>query len=171
MSLRRRLAVVLVLGLSALIIAAVAIVHLFVSTNAAGDRAAEADAEAGAQALAERVDPSMLAGPPDGDLRQKLQGTAASVLRPLASAAGGYCNRKGAILAAAGRNGRGEREGASTRRAARRTWSRWRWVIAARRGSSSAPAGTPAGTRQAGPSRWCCWRWPRRRWPASPSTP
>jgi signal transduction histidine kinase len=111
MSLRRRLAVVLVLGLSALIIAAVAIVHLLASTNAARERSAEADAEAGAQALAERIEPSMLGGGPDPDLRQKLQQTAQSVLRPLASAAGGYCTRGGAILAAAGRPGRGEMKG------------------------------------------------------------
>ncbi|APR75455.1 sensor histidine kinase [Minicystis rosea] len=111
MSLRRRLAVVLVLGLSALVIAVIAIIHLLASTNAARERAAEADAEAGAQALAERVDPGMLGGPPDGDMRGKLQGTASSVLRPLANAAGGYCMRNGAILAMAGRPGRGEREG------------------------------------------------------------
>ncbi|MFT3772442.1 MAG: HAMP domain-containing sensor histidine kinase [Minicystis sp.] len=111
MSLRRRLAVVLVLGLSALVIAAVAIVHLLISTDAARERAAEADAEAGAQALAERIEPSMLAGPPDGDMRSRLQGTAQSVLRPLPNAAGGYCARNGAILAIAGRPGRGDREG------------------------------------------------------------
>lgn len=108
MSLRRRLAVVLILGLSALVIAAVAIVHVFISTNSARERTAEADAEAGAQALAERVEPSMLSGPPSGDLRQKLQATAASVMRPLPRALGGYCTRDGAIIAVAGRPGRGE---------------------------------------------------------------
>ena len=107
MSLRRRLAVVLFLGLSALIIAAAAIVHLFTSTNAARERLAEGDAEAGAQALAERVDASMLAGPPTGELRHMLHTTAASVLRPLPSSAGGYCTRDGGILAAAGRPNRG----------------------------------------------------------------
>jgi signal transduction histidine kinase len=106
MSLRRRLAVVLVLGLSALVIAVAAIVHLLVSTNEARERGAEADAEAGAQALAERIDPAMLAWPPD----PRLQATAASVLRPLANAAGGYCSRSGNVLALAGRPGRGERD-------------------------------------------------------------
>src|SRR5262245_5870189 len=108
MSLRRRLAVVLVLGLSARVIGAAAVVHPPGSSNHARERAAEADAEAGAQALAERVEPSML-GAGDGDLWQKLQGTSESVLRPLASAAGGYCTRRGTILAIAGRPGRGER--------------------------------------------------------------
>jgi hypothetical protein len=107
MSLRRRLAVVLILGLSALVIAAGAIVHMLISTNEARERASEADAEAGAQALAERVDAGMLTTPGD----PRLQSTAVSVLRPLSSAAGGYCTRSGTILAVAGRPGRGEREG------------------------------------------------------------
>lgn len=110
MSLRRRLTVVLVLGLSALIIAAVAIVRLLATTDAARARTAQADAEAIAQALAERVDAGMLNGPPDGG-RGPLQTTAASVLRPLANTAGGYCTRRGVILAMAGRAGRGERDG------------------------------------------------------------
>jgi signal transduction histidine kinase len=102
MSLRRRLAVVLVLGLSALLIAAVAIIHVLVSSNDSRDRAAEADADAAAQALAERVEPGSLSGPPD----PRLHNTANSVLRPMANAAGGYCARNGAILAVAGRMGR-----------------------------------------------------------------
>jgi signal transduction histidine kinase len=102
MSLRRRLAVVLVLGLSALLIAAIAIVHVLVSSNDSRDRAAEADADAAAQALAERVDAGSLAGQPD----PRLNNIANSVLRPMAYAAGGYCTRNGAILAAAGHMGR-----------------------------------------------------------------
>ncbi len=112
MSLRRRLAVVLALGLSALVIAIVAIGHLLASSDAARDRAADANAEAGAQALAERVEPAAFNDGPDADFRH-LQSTASAVLRPVPQAAGGYCTRGGVVLAAAGRllrsgDGRGE---------------------------------------------------------------
>ena len=111
MSLRRRLAVVLALGLSALVIAVVAIGHLLASGDAARDRAADANAEAGAQALAERVEPSAFIDGPDADPR-RLQSAASAVLRPVPQAAGGYCTRGGLVLAAAGRllrsDGRGE---------------------------------------------------------------
>src|ERR1700677_3527677 len=102
MSLRRRLAVVLALGLSALVIAMVAIGHLLASSDAARDRAADANAEAGAQALAERVEPPAFNDGPDADPR-RLQSIAKDVLRPVPQAAGGYCTRSGFVLAAAGR--------------------------------------------------------------------
>jgi signal transduction histidine kinase len=106
MSLRRRLAVVLVLGLSALAIAVAAIVQLLATTDAARERTAEADAEAGAQALADGVDASML--DPGEGRRKNLQKMAASVLRPLPNASGGYCSRSGEVFVSAGRAGRTE---------------------------------------------------------------
>ena len=111
MSLRRRLAVVLALGLSALVIAIVAIVHLLARSDDARERAAAANAEAGAQALAERVDAAGFGYDPEGEPRPRLQSTAATVLRAVASAAGGYCTREGAIVATAGRLFRGEARG------------------------------------------------------------
>jgi len=102
MSLRRRLAVVLALGLSALVIAVIAIGHLLASSDAARDRTADANAEAGAQALAERAEPAAFNDGPDADPR-RLQSTAQAVLRPVSQAAGGYCTRGGVVLAAAGR--------------------------------------------------------------------
>jgi signal transduction histidine kinase len=103
MSLRQRLAVVLALGLSAVVIAAVAIIHLLASSEDARERAAEANADAGAQALAERVEPATFGRDPEGEPKRVLQQTAQSVLRPVAGAAGGYCTRSGTILATAGR--------------------------------------------------------------------
>jgi signal transduction histidine kinase len=108
MSLRRRLAVVLALGLSALVIAFAAIGHLLISSNNARERTAQATAQEGAQALAERVESAALVEGPDTDGRPRLQSTAAGVLRPVPGAAGGYCTRNGAILATAGRLFRGE---------------------------------------------------------------
>jgi signal transduction histidine kinase len=111
MSLRRRLAVVLALGLSALVIAVVAIASILASSQRARERVAEANAEAGAQALAERVEGSLLGDGSETDLRQRLQPLAAAVLRPVASSAGGYCSRAGVILASAGRLFRAETKG------------------------------------------------------------
>lgn len=108
MSLRRRLTVVLLLGLSALAITALAIVEVVASTAAARELAAEADAEEGAQALAERVDAASFSAAQDPESLRSLQLVAASVLRPLPHAAGGYCARSGEILASAGRPNRGE---------------------------------------------------------------
>ena len=108
MSLRRRLAVVLVLGLAALVIAVVTIVQVLASTDASREKNGEASADEGAQALAERADPGAFEGSPEGEARRQLQATAASVVRPVAGASGGYCLRSGAILASAGRPGRGE---------------------------------------------------------------
>jgi signal transduction histidine kinase len=106
MSLHRRLAVVLVLGLSALAIAVAAIVQLLATTDAARERTAEADAEAGAQALADGVDGSML---DVGEGRRRtLQKMAASVLRPVPNASGGYCSRSGEVFVTAGRGGRAD---------------------------------------------------------------
>jgi signal transduction histidine kinase len=110
MSLRRRLVVVLVLALSALVIAVLAIVHVLATTDKTRERTAEANADAGAMALAERVDPASLHETPGGEARRQLQSTAASVLRPVANAVGGYCTRRGTILAVAGK-GQGFREG------------------------------------------------------------
>jgi signal transduction histidine kinase len=106
MSLRRRLAVVLVLGLSALVIAVVAIYHLLVSTADARERSARETADSGAHALAERVDPTMFwdaRDDPDQDPRHGLQTTAAAVLRAVPASAGGYCTPRGNIVAIAGR--------------------------------------------------------------------
>jgi signal transduction histidine kinase len=111
MSLRRRLAVVLALGLSALVIAVVAIIHILASSQRAREGAAEANAEAGAQALAERADSSAFADGAETDARPRLQPLAVAVLRPVAGSAGGYCNRSGAILATAGRLFRAETKG------------------------------------------------------------
>jgi len=101
---------VLALGLSALVIAVVAIVHLLASSANAREGAAEANAEAGAQALAERVEAGAFVEGPDFDPR-RLQQSATAVLRPVPMATGGYCTRGGAILATAGklfRDGKGE---------------------------------------------------------------
>ncbi len=112
MSLRRRLAVVLALGLSALVIAVVAIYHLLVSTADARERTARDTADAGAHALAERVDATVfrdlrdlrdLRDDPDADPKHGLQATAAAVLRAVPASAGGYCTRGGNIVALAGR--------------------------------------------------------------------
>jgi len=110
MSLRRRLAVVLALGLSALVIAVVAIYHLLVSTADARERSAREAADAGAHALAERVDPTMFWDARDDsdqdprDPRHGLQATAAAVLRAVPASAGGYCiPPRGNIVALAGR--------------------------------------------------------------------
>ncbi len=109
MSLRRRLAVVLALGLSALVIAAVAIGHLLASTDNARERGAEANADAAVQALAERVEGTSFGAAPDNEPRQRLQSSASAVLRPVTAATGGYCARDGAILVTAGRLfGKGE---------------------------------------------------------------
>lgn len=109
MSLRRRLAVVLALGLSALVIAVIAIGHLLASSHRARESGAEANAEAGAQALAERVDAASFSyDGPDTDLRSRLQPLANTVLRPVSQASGGYCMSNGAIIAVAGRLFRGE---------------------------------------------------------------
>jgi signal transduction histidine kinase len=111
MSLRRRLAVVLVLGLLALVIAVVTIVQVLASTDAAHEKSGEASADEGAQALVERVDPAAFNGPVDGETRRQLQTTAASVVRPVAGALGGYCLRGGAIVASAGKPRQGEKNG------------------------------------------------------------
>jgi signal transduction histidine kinase len=111
MSLRRRLAVVLALGLSALVIAVMAIGNLMLSTQRARESAAEANAEAGAQALAERIDAASIGDGPEVEQRMRLQPTATAVLRPVAAAAGGYCNRSGVVLASAGRLFRSEVRG------------------------------------------------------------
>ncbi len=105
MSLRRRFAIVLALGLSALVIAFVTIWSLLARSDNARERSADAIAKEGAYALAERVE-----GPSAIDLMEgpHLQSTAAAVLRPVPAAAGGYCTRGGLILANAGRLFRGE---------------------------------------------------------------
>lgn len=105
MSLRRRLIVVLVLALSALVIAVLAIVHVLATTDAARERNAQANADAGAEALAERVETFLIAEVPDSPTRRLLHTTAASVVRPVANATGGYCTRKGEVITAAGKTG------------------------------------------------------------------
>jgi signal transduction histidine kinase len=103
MSLRRRLAVVLALGLSALVIAFVAIGHLLATTDDARERAAKDAAETGAQALVERLDTVSFRGDLDAAPTKQLQAAAASLLRAVPAAAGGYCTQEGAILVTAGR--------------------------------------------------------------------
>jgi signal transduction histidine kinase len=105
MSLRKRLAVVLVLGLSALVVAVLAIADVLAKTDAARERTAAANAEAGAEALAERVDAPAFSDDAEPSARKQLRTTAVSVLRPLANSAGGYCTRTGAILVSAGKVG------------------------------------------------------------------
>ena len=109
MSLRRRLVVVLVLGLGALVIAVVAIARVLAGTDAARERTAATNTEAGAQALADalagHIDGSKITDPIDGDLRVSLQVTAGSLLRAVPSAAGGYCTTTGMIVASAGKAG------------------------------------------------------------------
>jgi signal transduction histidine kinase len=111
MSLRRRLAVVLALGLSALVIAVIAIGHILASTQQARERSAEANSEAGAQALAERLEGIPFGDTQEADLHLRLQPLAVAVLRPVAASAGGYCTRGGMILATAGRLFRNETKG------------------------------------------------------------
>src|SRR4051812_20327237 len=55
MSLRRRLVVVIVLGLSAVVIAILAVGHVLADSDAARERAAQTSAESGAQALADAL--------------------------------------------------------------------------------------------------------------------
>ncbi|MFS8066955.1 MAG: sensor histidine kinase [Byssovorax sp.] len=107
MSLRQRLFVVLVLGLSTLVIALVAIGHVFITADDARERAAEAGAEVAAQPL----DDALLARAPgasaqeiDADQRRVL----GSIVGSNAGGVGGYCTREGAILAAAASRARGE---------------------------------------------------------------
>ena len=93
----------LALGLSALVIAFIAIGHLLATTDDARERAAKDAADAGAQALVERLDTVSFRGDLDAAPPKQIQSAAASVLRAVPSAAGGYCTRDGAILASAGR--------------------------------------------------------------------
>ena len=107
MSLRQRLFVVLVLGLSTLVIALVAIGHVFITADDARERAAEAGAEVAAQSL---VDALLARGPGasaqeiDADQRRVL----GSIVGSNAGGVGGYCTREGAILAAAASRAKGE---------------------------------------------------------------
>jgi signal transduction histidine kinase len=102
MSLRQRLVLVLVLGLSTLVIALVAIGRVFISADDARERAAEAGAEVGAQTL---VDALLARGPGaavteiDADQKRALR----SIVGSNAGGAGGYCTRDGAIIASASR--------------------------------------------------------------------
>ena len=102
MSLRQRLVLVLVLGLSTLVIALVAIGHVFITADDARERAAEASAEVGAQTL---VDALLARGPGasateiDADQRRALR----SIVGSNAGGAGGYCTREGAVIASASR--------------------------------------------------------------------
>ena len=108
MSLRRRLAVVLALGLLALVIAMAAIGHLLATSSDARERAAQATALDGAQALAERAEGVKISDGPDGEPRHRLQLMAGPVVRPLPASAGGYCVRGGSIQAITGKLFRGE---------------------------------------------------------------
>ncbi|HEY4119978.1 MAG TPA: HAMP domain-containing sensor histidine kinase [Byssovorax sp.] len=109
MSLRQRLAVVLALGLSALVIAALAIGQIWSGTQASRERAGEAEAEAAAQALADalpaRLDAAAIARGPSNELKKQLHQLASSVMRPVPSSVGGYCTERGALLATSGRAG------------------------------------------------------------------
>jgi signal transduction histidine kinase len=103
MSLRQRLVLVLVLGLSTLVIAIVAIGHVFVTTDDARERAAEAGAEVGAQTL---VDALLARGPGAAGMEIDVEQRRAllSIVGSSAGGAGGYCTRgRGEILVAAGR--------------------------------------------------------------------
>ena len=103
MSLRQRLVLVLVLGLSTLVIALVAIGHVFISADDARERAAEAGAEVGAQTLVDALlarGTGASAAEIDVDQRRALR----SIVGSNAGGAGGYCTRdKGEIIASASR--------------------------------------------------------------------
>ncbi len=102
MSLRQRLVLVLVLGLSTLVIALVAVGHVFITNDDARERAAEASAAVGAQTL---VDALLARGPGastaeiDPEQRRALR----SIVGSNAGGAGGYCSRDGTLLASASR--------------------------------------------------------------------
>jgi signal transduction histidine kinase len=108
MSLRRRLAVVLALGLLALVIAVAAIGHLLSTSSDAREHTAQSTALEGAQALAERAEGVKISDGPEGEPRYRLQAMASPVVRPVPSSAGGYCVRGGSIPVIAGRLFRGE---------------------------------------------------------------
>ena len=103
MSLRQRLVLVLVLGLSTLVIALVAIGHVFISADDARERAAEANAEVGAQTLVDALlarGPGGAAAEIDVEQRRALR----SIVGSNAGGAGGYCMRdSGEIIASASR--------------------------------------------------------------------
>lgn len=102
MSLRQRFVLLLVLGLSTLGIALVAVGHVFITNDNARERAAEASAEVGAQTL---VDALLARGPGaavteiDPEQRRALR----SIVGSNAGGVGGYCARDGVLLASAGR--------------------------------------------------------------------
>jgi signal transduction histidine kinase len=102
MSLRLRLAIVLALGLSALLFAALAVTQILSGTQAGRERAAEAETEAAAQALADaypaRADVSSVERGGGHDIRRQLHQTAASVMRPVPNSAGGYCTVDGMMI-------------------------------------------------------------------------
>jgi len=103
MSLRQRLVLVLVLGLATLVIALVAIGHVFISADDARERAAEASAEVGAQTL---VDALLARGPgaASAEIDVEQRRTLRSIVGSNAGGAGGYCMRdSGEILASASR--------------------------------------------------------------------
>ena len=103
MSLRQRLALVLVLGLATLVIALVAIGRVFISADDALERAAEAGAEVGAQTLVD----ALLArgtGASAAEIDVEQRRALLSIVGSNAGGAGGYCTRdKGEIIASASR--------------------------------------------------------------------
>src|SRR4051794_10695027 len=119
MSLRLRLAIVLLLGLSALAFAALAVTQILSGTQASREHAAEAEADAAAQALVDtfpaRTETGSLDHGPGADLRRQLHQIAVSVMRPVPSSSGGYCNRDGVMFAGSARDRPDTREGGSAR--------------------------------------------------------
>ena len=107
MSLRLRLAIVLALGLSALLFAALAVTQILSGTQAARERAAEAETDAAVQALADAFPArSELANVErvGHELRRELHQTSVSVMRPVPNSAGGYCTREGTMIASSERD-------------------------------------------------------------------
>ena len=107
MSLRTRLAIVLALGLSALVVAALVVMQILEGTQAARERTAEDQAAAAARALADavpsRADTAAISRDPDPDLRRRLHQIAANVLKPIDGGTGGYCSPRAGIVASSGR--------------------------------------------------------------------
>ncbi len=107
MSLRLRLAIVLALGLSALLFAALAVTQILAGTQAARERAAEAETDAAAQALADAF-PARADLPNveriGHEIRRQLHQTSVSVMRPVPGSVGGYCTGTGAMIASSARD-------------------------------------------------------------------
>ena len=119
MSLRRRLALMIVLGLATAFVAISALLHVYAASNRAREHAAATSAEGGALALAEdlvdprpngdapsprAVTPADVTEHPTPAARMALTRLAVAVVRPLANAAGGYCTDRGEIVAGAAKH-------------------------------------------------------------------